>query len=93
MKYEDLMKLKNGTLLVIKGKDWLGDKVYRTITLHKDWIIDKGYLLGGSLYPFEWFYLPTDKDYQNEIKRLTDNYNNALKQLEEAFNKAKEGGK
>ena len=94
MKYEELIKLENGTFLVIRGVDFRGEKYYRAITFHKEWVIDKGYLFGGTLYPFEWFYLPTDKDYQKEIKRLTDNYNNALMRLKEAYEQAQRlGGK
>lgn len=88
MKYEDLMKLDDRTLLVIKGVDYFGNKVYRTITLHKEWLTSKGYMAGGVLYPYEWFRLPTDKDYQSEVKRLTDNYNKSLERLKEAFKKA-----
>lgn len=92
MKYEDLIKLENGTLMKIKGKGALGET---NILIHfrDDYIYqNKGYMFGSVLYPLEWLYLATRKDYEEAIRKAKINYEERLKDLEESFRKTKKRG-
>ena len=96
MKYEDLMKLENGTLLKIKGKGILGE-TYKIIMLNKAYIIGEKrkplYMLGGIAYPLEWLSLATEDDYYNAIIKASKDLERTLDNLKEAFEKTKKAGK
>lgn len=96
MKYEDLMKLENETLMKIKGKGILGE-TYKIIMLNKAYIIGEKskplYMLGGIAYPLEWLSLATQDDYLQAITRASEDFNKRLKDLKEAYEKTKKAGK
>ena len=90
MKYEDLMKLENGTLMKIKGKGAFGET---NILIHfkKEYLKNvglTGYMFGSTLYPYEWLYLATHEDYEEAINKAKINYEKTLKDLEKAFSKS-----
>lgn len=90
MKYEDLMKLENGTLMKIKGKGAFGETNI-LIHLKKENLKNfgvTGYMLGSTLYPYEWLYLATHEDYEEAISKAKINYEERLKDLEKSFKKS-----
>lgn len=93
MKYEDLMKLENGTLLKIKGRGAFGET---NILIHfrQDYVYQgKGYFLGATLYPLEWLYLATESDYKEAVKKANENHERTLKDLKVSYEKTKKAGK
>ena len=88
MKLEEIKKLEQGTLIKIKGNGFFG-KVNRLVRFdiacarH-----DKGYMLGCTLYPFEWITLATKKDYQEELNKAREDYERRVQAIEDAWAKA-----
>ena len=97
MQYEEVKKLEQGTLIKIKGNGFFG-RVNRLVRFDTECVHDdgigKGYMLGCTLYPFAWLSIANKADYNKAIKEATDAYNERIKALNDAWEKAKKfGGK
>lgn len=100
MKFEDLEKLEEGTLLRIEGNGVFG-KVDRLIT-HKAANLIKpgqrgnrnnGYKVGCTLCPLEWVKLATKKDCEENIAKLTAEYESQVAATRAAYEKAEKARK
>lgn len=85
MKKEELLTLKEGTLIKIKGVDFWGRKVDTLKVLKKDNIAKSGLLCGGVVYPFEWVKKPTKKDLEKLCEQVRKNAEDLIAQYCHAF--------
>ena len=88
MKKEELLKLEEGTLIVIHGKGAWGLE-HRVLRLQKKDIWQgnhEGYYY-GALYPFSWLKLATQKDLDEVLKKAKQDYENIVKAYTNAFQK------
>lgn len=96
MTLEELNKLEDKTLIVIKGKSLYGEQYYMCCRLRKDLmcISEKGLLWGGSLYPLNWVYIATQDDYLKLITKESKRFEQTLDSYKQAYELAKkQGGK
>ena len=99
MKFGELEKLENGTLLKIKGNGFFG-KVDRLIYFDRECLytsktssIGKGYMLGSTLYPVEWIKLATKNDFNKAITKAEEDYQRHINHLKDGFEKSKKVAK
>ena len=91
MTIEEINKLEQGTLIKIKGNGFFG-KTNRLIQFDKGCVYDctnKGYMLGSTLYPFEWLYIATKADYEREIEQAKKHFEERIKAINDAWEKAR----
>ena len=85
MTEQQVKALKNGALITIKGIDYWGDKVALTRIFKSEYVTSHGYMLGGSLYPFEWITLASDSDYMQALDKAQEKYNKRIIALAQAY--------
>ena len=85
MTEQQVKALKNGALITIKGVDYRGDKVALTRIFNSEYVTSHGYMLGCSLYPFEWITLASDSDYMQALDKAQEEYNKRITALAQAY--------
>lgn len=100
MKFEEIEKLEEGTLLKIKGSGFFGkvDRLttYKAANLKRPGAINNkhtGYMLGCTLYPLDWIKLATKKECEENIAKLTEEYQKAVAETKAAYEKAEKARK
>lgn len=86
MKYEELNKLENGSLLKAKGCGFFGE-CDRLFFFDKKYLSDRGYMLGSWLIPLNWIKLPTQNDYAQAIKKKKAEFTKQLDDMRAAYAK------
>lgn len=100
MKFEEIERLEEGTLLKIKGDGFFGkvDRLttYKAANLKRPGVsVNKhaGYMLGCTLYPLDWIKLATKKECEENIAKLTEEYQKAVVETKAAYEKAEKARK
>lgn len=100
MKFEDLEKLEEGTLLRVKGTGFFGkvDRLttYKAANLKRPGVNGykhSGYMLGCTLYPLDWVKLATKKECEENIAKLTAEYESQVAATRAAYEKAEKARK
>lgn len=94
MTRKQLLRLEEGTLIVIHGRGMFGLE-HKVLRFKKDdlWVgKHEGYYY-GALYPFSWLRLATESDLEQECELARQHCKNRIEALKKAFELTKKARK